>query len=196
LYALAVSEVSWWLAPHPAWEPTENWDENVPVVRYETDAEVVLIDPFLPPDDSFDPHGKPVRVLLTQAAHYRGTADLVDRFGASVWAPPHAWWKHRPNPVTAGDLPVGVEAIELDGEPQQVVFFIREHAMLVAGDVLSGTGGRLHVFVDDADPERLLPALDRLADLPIDRVIIPHGDPILENGAARIRAAVGEARSG
>ena len=191
-----MSEVSWWFAPHPAWEPGENWDENVPVVRFETGAEVVLIDPFLPPDGSFDPHGKPVRVLLTQPAHYRGTADFVERYGASVWVPPHAEWRRRPRPASTEELPRGVEMLELDGEPQQVVFFIREHALLVTGDVLSGTGGTLHVFVDEADPELLLPALDRLADLPIERVIIPHGRPILGDGAARIRAAVAEARAG
>jgi len=52
------------------------------------------------------------------------------------------------------------------------------------------------VFVDEADPERLLPSLDTLADLPIDHVIIPHGDRIPADGAARIRAAVAEARRG
>ena len=190
-----MTELTWWLSPHPDWEPTENWPEEVPVVRYETDDEVVLIDPFLPPGDDFDPHGKPVRVLLTQGAHYRGTVDFVERYGASVWAPPKAAWRKIPNPATTDELPPGVEVIELDGEPQQVMFFIREHATLVSGDVLSGTGGRLHVFVDEADPERLLPALDALADLPIERVIIPHGDLILENGAARIRSAVAEARA-
>ena len=191
-----MSELSWWLAPHPDWAPTEDWPEEVPVVRFETDDEVALIDPFLPPDGAFDPNGKPVRVLLTQGAHYRGTADFVDRYGASVWTPPRAVWRKIPNPATTDELPRGVEAIELDGEPQQVVFFIREHATLVSGDVLSGTGGRLHVFVDEADPERLLPALDALSDLPIERVIIPHGDLILSDGAARIRAAVAEARRG
>jgi glyoxylase-like metal-dependent hydrolase (beta-lactamase superfamily II) len=191
-----VSELSWWLAPHPDWESGEDWDEEVPVVRYETDDEVALIDPFLPPHDSFDPHGKPVRVLLTQPAHYRGTADFVERYGASVWVPPRAVWRKRPNPATTDELPRGVEAIELDGEPQQVVYFIREHATLVTGDVLSGTGGRLHVFVDEADPELLLPSLDALANLPIERVIIPHGEPILSDGAARIRAAVAEALPG
>ena len=189
-----MSELSWWFAPHPDWEPTEDWPEEVPVVRYETDDAVVLIDPFLPPDDSFDPRGKPVHVLLTQGAHHRGTADFVARYGASVWAPPHARWRKRPNPSTTNDLPRGVEAIELDGEPQQVVFFIREHATLVTGDVLSGVGGRLHVFVDEADPGRLLPALEALAELPIERVIIPHGDLVLSAGAARIRAVVAEAR--
>jgi glyoxylase-like metal-dependent hydrolase (beta-lactamase superfamily II) len=191
-----VSELSWWFAPHPAWEPGEDWNENVPVVRYETDDEVALVDPFLPPEGSFNPHGKPVRVLLTQPGHYRGTADFVERYGASVWVPPHAEWRRRPNPATTKELPRGVEAIELDGEPHQVVFFLPDHATLVTGDVLTGTGGRLHVFVDEADPERLLPSLEALGDLPIARVIIPHGDLILSDGAARIRAAVAEERRG
>src|SRR5262245_49334778 len=184
------------MSPHPDWEPTEDWPEEVPVVRYETEAEVVLIDPFLPPDGRFDPHGKPVRVLLTQGAHYRGTADFVERFDASVWAPPSAVWRKIPNPATTDKLPPGIEAIELDGEPQQVVFLIHEHATLVTGDVVSGTGGRLHIFVDEADPERLLPALESLADLPIERVIIPHGDPVLSDGSKRIREAVAESRDG
>jgi glyoxylase-like metal-dependent hydrolase (beta-lactamase superfamily II) len=129
-----MSDLSWWFAPHPEWEP--------------------------------------------------------------VWAPPRAVRRKFPNPATTNELPTGIEAVELDGEPQQVVFFIREHATLVTGDVLSGTGGRLHVFVDEADPERLLPSLNALADLPIERVIIPHGDLILSDGAARISAAVAEAGSG
>src|SRR5262249_53448001 len=69
--ALGVGTISWWLSPHPDWEPGEDWPEEVPVVRYETADEVVLIDPFLPPDGAFNPGGKPVRVLLTQRAHYR-----------------------------------------------------------------------------------------------------------------------------
>ena len=190
-----MSELTWWFSPHPEWEPDENWPEEVPVVRYETADEVALIDPFLPAEDDFEPHDKPVRVLLTQPAHYRGTADFVERYGASVWVPPRAAWRKRPNPATTEQLPQGVEALELDGEPQQVVFFIREHATLVSGDVLSGTGGRLHIFVDEADADRLLPALDAVAELPIERVIIPHGELILSDGAARIRAAVAEARA-
>jgi glyoxylase-like metal-dependent hydrolase (beta-lactamase superfamily II) len=191
-----VSQLSWWFTPHPEWEPGEDWPEGVPIVRYETDDAVAVIDPFLPPDDDFDPHGKPVHVLLTQPAHFRGTTDFADRYGASVWVPPRAAWRKRPNPATTKELPQGIDAIELDGEPQQVVFFIRDHATLVTGDVLSGTGGRLHVFVDDADRERLLRSLEALADLPIDQVIIPHGDRIPTDGSARIRLAVAETRRG
>jgi glyoxylase-like metal-dependent hydrolase (beta-lactamase superfamily II) len=192
-YSVGVSSLTWWFAPHPAWEPGEDWPQEVPVVKYETDEEVVLIDPFLPPTADFEPHQKAVRVLLTQPAHYRGTADFVNGYGASVWGPPKAEWRKRPNPTTSRDLPSGVEAIELDGEQQQVVFFIRDHATLVTGDVLSGTGGRLHVFVDEADPTRLLRALRALGELPIEQVIIPHGELIARDGAARIRTAVTEA---
>ncbi|MFL5954039.1 MAG: hypothetical protein ACJ76I_08015 [Gaiellaceae bacterium] len=191
-----MSELTWWFSPHPAWEPGEDWPRDVPVVRYETDDEVALVDPFLPPVGEFDPHGKPVRVLLTQPAHYRGTADFVERFGASVWVPPRAEWRKRPTPATTAELPRGIEALELAGEPQQVVFFVREHRTLVSGDVLSGTGGRLHVFVDEADPDLLLPALEALAELPIERVVIPHGDIVETGGAERIRAAVREAQRG
>src|SRR5206468_4072665 len=105
-------------------------------------------------------------------AHYRGTADFVERYGASVWAPRRAHWPpKRPDPATTDELPPGIEAIELDGEPQQVVFYIPAHATLVTGDVISGTGDRLHVFVDEADRVRLLPALERIAELSIERLI-------------------------
>lgn len=165
------------------------------MVRYETEAEVALIDPLLPPDDSFDPHGKPVRVLLTQPAHYRGTADFVERYGATVWAPPKAEWR-RPKPSTTDELPVGIEAIELEGEPNQVLFFIPEHATLVSGDVLTGRDGVMHVFVDEPERDPLLASLERIAARPIERVIVPHCETAVftEEGSAHIRAAVAEAR--
>jgi glyoxylase-like metal-dependent hydrolase (beta-lactamase superfamily II) len=191
-----VGTLTWWLSPHPDWEDGEDWPEEVPVVRYETEEEVVLFDPFLPPDGSFDPGGKPVRVLLTQGAHYRGTADFVERYGASIWAPPKTRWRKIANPATTDELPRGVEVIELDGEPQQVLFFVREHSTLVSGDVLTGRDGVMHVFVDEADREPLLESLERVAELPIERVIVPHCEtPEFLDGAAQIRAAVAEARA-
>jgi hypothetical protein len=190
-----VTSLSWWFAPHPAWEPGEDWPQEVPVVCYETDAEIALIDPFLPADDSFDPHGKPVRVLLTYPAHYRGTDDFVGRYGATVWAPAKAEWRRRPKPSTTDELPDGIDVIELDGEPNQVLFFIPEHATLVSGDVLTGRDGVMHVFVDEADRNPLLASLERIADLPIERVIVPHSEnPLFTDGSAQIRAAVAEAR--
>jgi glyoxylase-like metal-dependent hydrolase (beta-lactamase superfamily II) len=138
-----------------------------------------------PPDGSFDPAGKPVHVLLTQRGHYRGTDEFVARYRASVWGPPPC----------SRDLPAGVEAIDLDGQPGQVLFFFPEHGTLVSGDVLTGRDGVMHVFVDDAEHEPLLDSLERVAELPIQRVIVPHCEtPVFRDGSARIRAAVAEAR--
>lgn len=82
-----MSDLSWWLSPHPDWEPGEDWPQAVPIVRYETDDAVAVIDPLLPPDDDFDAHGKPVHVLLTQPAHFRGTADFVGLHESELRSP-------------------------------------------------------------------------------------------------------------
>jgi hypothetical protein len=66
----------------------------------------------------------------------------------------------------------------------------------VTGDVISGTGEQVHVFVDDADASRLLPALERIAELPIERLVIPHGAVLEPDGAAHLRAAIAETRGG
>jgi hypothetical protein len=99
-------------------------------------------------------------------------------------------------PGDDGGAAAGVEAIELDGEPEQVLFFIPEHATLVSGDVLTGRDGVMHVFVDEAEREPLLDSLERVAELPIERVIVPHCEtPEFLDGATHIRAAVAEARA-
>jgi glyoxylase-like metal-dependent hydrolase (beta-lactamase superfamily II) len=193
----------YWLAPHPEWTPEENWPEEVPCVVYETRGALVLIDPLLPRGEEdevlrrLDAAGKPVQVLLTAPWHARGTRDVVDRYGASVWAPPAARWKG-PSLQTTSELPEGVEALQPDGDDYEALFFVPEHRTLVTGDVFSGTGGRFHVFVADevADTGAFLDSLDRLGELPIERVLIAHGEPVLSDGAARIREAVADARSG
>jgi glyoxylase-like metal-dependent hydrolase (beta-lactamase superfamily II) len=168
--------------------------------RYEAGDSDVLIDPQLWPDgdDAFLALGeRPVRVLLTSPWHERDARLIVDRYGASVWAPPEARWKG-PSLKTTDELPAGVEAIAPAGDENQAMFFFPAQRTLFTGDVFSGTGGRFHVFVDEEDisePGSFLDSLARLADLPIDRVLIAHGESIFEHGAERIRQAVEEARS-
>ena len=166
--------------------------------RYESPDSVVLIDPQLWPDgdDAFLGLGeRVVRVLLTSPWHERDTRLIVDRYGASVWAPPTATWKGPPL-TTTGDLPDGVEAIFPRGDLNQALFFFSDQRTLFTGDVFSGTGGHFHVFMDEediSDPEPFLDSLADLAELPIERVLIAHGESIFEHGAERLRKAVEEA---
>jgi glyoxylase-like metal-dependent hydrolase (beta-lactamase superfamily II) len=170
--------------------------------RFEAPDSIVLVDPQLWPDgdDAFLALGeRPVRVLLTSPWHERDARLFVDRYGASVWAPPRARWKS-PSLTTTDELPAGVEAIAPAEDDNQVLFFFPAQRTLFTGDVFSGTGGRFHVFFDpdEIDEEARavwLDSLSDLAELPIDRVLIAHGESIFENGAERIRDAVAEARA-
>jgi glyoxylase-like metal-dependent hydrolase (beta-lactamase superfamily II) len=191
----------YWLAPHPAWEPGENWPEEVLCVYYEGPDGVVLIDPQVPRADEeerfwraldrdVERAGGSVHVLLTAPWHDRSTTRFVERYGASVWAHPDAVWKGRPLTTTV-DLPAGVDALLPDGNAWgQALFYIPEHRTLVTGDVFSGTGGQFHVFLDEPDPDPFLAWLPRLLDLPIERVLIAHGAPILSGGREAIREAL------
>jgi glyoxylase-like metal-dependent hydrolase (beta-lactamase superfamily II) len=193
----------YWYAPHPAWRPYENWPEGVLCAYYEAADALVLFDPLVPrgEEDKFwraldgdvERLGQPVRVLLTGPWHARDTTLVVERYGADVWAHPEALWKDHPVLTTTAELPAGVEAILPDGnEEGQAFFLIREHRTLVTGDMFSGTGGVFHVFVspDEPNPEAFVASLHQLLELPIQRVLIAHGEPVLSDGVARIREAL------
>ncbi|MEP6909137.1 MAG: MBL fold metallo-hydrolase [Actinomycetota bacterium] len=192
----------YWLAPHPDWNPSENWPEEVLCVYYEGPDALVLFDPLVPRgeeaefwdalDTDVDRVGLPVRVLLTSPWHARDTKLFVERYGADVWAHPEALWKG-PSLKTTDEVPAGVETFIPDGnEEGQAFFFIREHKTLVTGDMFSGTGGRFHVFIseDEPNPDAFRAWLPSLLELPIERVLIGHGDPVLSDGLAAIRAAL------
>ena len=190
------------MAPHPEWEPDENWPEDVLCVYYAAADGTVLIDPLVTRgkedefwqflDGAVERRGLPVRVLLTAPWHARDAAVVAARYDASIWAPPGARWKG-PVLTTTAELPAGVEALLPDGDRDQALFFIPAAGSLVTGDVFSGTGDRFHVFVDDEVTEPFLAWLPRLAALPVESVLIAHGEPVLADGAARIREAVAEA---
>ena len=193
----------YWYAPHPAWGPDENWPEGVLCAYYEAPDALVLIDPLVPrgEEDEFwqaldrdvERLGRPVRVLLTTPWHDRDTTLVVERYGADVWAHPEALWKDDPVLTTTDEVPVGVEAILPEGnEEGQALFFVREHRTLVTGDAFSGTGGAFHVFIspDEPNPEAFFASLTQLLGLPIERVLIAHGEPVLTDGLAEIRKAL------
>ena len=191
----------YWYAPHPAWEPGENWPEGVLCAYYEAPDALVLFDPLVPrgEEDEFwraldadvERLERPVRVLLTAPWHDRDTTLVVERYGADVWAHPEALWKG-PVLTTTDQLPLGVETVLPDGNDQgQAFFFIREHRTLLTGDMFSGTGGRFHVFVaEEPNREAFLASLPQLLELPVERVLIAHGEPVLSDGVARIREAL------
>ena len=188
----------------------EEWKEAVGCVFYETRDGIVLVDPLVPPEESDrfletlerEVAGRPVHVLVTIFWHTRSAAALVERYGARVWAPTtsRAAVARRAGVVTdafrPGDaLPGGVEAFRT-ARRSEVVYWIPQQASLVPGDVLLGTEtGGVRMCPESWLPSStkhsdLAASLELLLDLPIKRILVSHGEPVLENGHAALAAGL------
>jgi len=177
-----------WTAPHPEWKDGDDWEQEVGCVYYEAPDATVLIDPLVPPaadrqrffealDRDVERRGLPLAIVLTCEWHGRSAQELAERYGAS------------------GEARRGVEAHELR-DVEERVWWIPEHSALVPGDVLLGDGaGGIRVCPDSwlgehATRESIRADLRPLLDLPVERVLVSHGEPVLSDGGAALERAV------
>jgi hypothetical protein len=137
---------------------------------------------------------------------------MVERYGARVWA--HARGQgaigRRAGPVSdpfrVGDrLPGGVRAFAT-ARAAEVVYWIPEHGALVPGDVLLGEGakgggtrsagpGGLRLCPESWLPEgkghgALAGSLHPLLDLPVERILVSHGEPVLDRAREALAIAL------
>ena len=203
-----------WVAPHPDWTPDEGgpdgWDRDVGCVSYETPEALVLFDPLVPePAEPFwseldrmvEGAGRSPDVLLTVYWHARSADEILERYGARVWA-------HEPatervaertrftETFRPGDaLPGGVQALDAS-RAGEVLFWLPPHRALVCGDVLLGAaGGGVRTCPDSWLPdgvtaEDLRASLRHLLELPVEMVLVSHGKPVLADGRAALARAL------
>jgi glyoxylase-like metal-dependent hydrolase (beta-lactamase superfamily II) len=109
-----------WEAPHPQWEATEPWSENVSSYAIDDHERLLLFDPLAVPSELLDLAARRDTVIvLTAPWHERDAQSLVERLGAAVYTP---------LPDTAQDLMdmYGVTADQAgDGSPD-LVWLLRE----------------------------------------------------------------------
>jgi hypothetical protein len=175
-----------WKAVHPDWTPKDGgptgWEQEVSSYAYDAGETLVLFDPQSPPglvDELAS--GKEVAVALTCSWHGRSAEELRERLGASVWSP-----------GGDGELPAGVEAFD-GGDDEEVALWIAEHGALVTGDGLL-VRERLEVPATWVPKgmtlaefkQRLMPLLE----LPVELVLVTHGEPVRENGGVELRNAL------
>jgi len=188
-----------WTAAHPEWEHAEHWGPEVGSVYAELPEALVMVDPLVALDDEdrfwealdrdVERVGKPVHVLLTVHWHERSVAAVLERYKATLW-----------RPEEKGTLPAGVHAEVVKGSDWvEALFFLEPHRALIAGDLLIGRpGGGVELPVgwfpkgeQDWAEQKLKPELrKRLAELPIELVVVSHGEPVLEDGAAALERAL------
>jgi hypothetical protein len=187
-----------WTGSHPEWNHAEHWGPEVGSVYAQLPDAVVVVDPLVPEDSEeqfwaaldrdVERLGLPVHVLLTVHWHERSVATVLDRYKATLW-----------HPEEKGELPTRVHAeIVKGGDWVEALFFLEPHRALVAGDLLIGKDGGVELPVnwfpkgEQEWAERALrPELrERLERLPVELVIVSHGEPVLENGADALRRAL------
>jgi hypothetical protein len=181
-----------WTARHPAWkegaEPDSpgDWPPEVGCVADVTDARVVLVDPLVAEWEELDAlvEGRPVFVVTTMRFHGRSRNEVAERYGAALVS------AEQPHPS-------GVERVPIEGADETMVWLAR-HGALVPGDRLIGDGrggirmcpGSWVEYLPGYGVEELRAALSPLLELPVERVLISHGEPVLRDGQAAIRAAL------
>ncbi|HKN63737.1 MAG TPA: hypothetical protein VJV76_05330 [Gaiellaceae bacterium] len=192
---MAVTEVAPGLRRWTAWH--EEWEEAVGCLAVDTDDGLVLIDPLDPPRGL----RRPAHVLLTihwharsaQAPHvwaHKRTARLLANRGVELTDPI----------VPGSSLPGGIEAIETARQGEVVYWLPRQRAVAV-GDVLLGagakprdTGAALRLcperWLGKASHDALRASLAPLLELPVSRVLVSHGRPVLRGGGRALAAAL------
>ncbi|HSP72247.1 MAG TPA: hypothetical protein VLN26_07760 [Gaiellaceae bacterium] len=182
----------------------EEWREQVGCVYVERDAGIALIDPLVPPEDTERFHAAldhdagrataGVHVLVTVYWHTRSTRELAARHDARIWAPSRAKAAvarragEVTDPFRPGDpLPLGIEALAT-ARSSEVVYWLPEHGTLVPGDVILGAdGGGVRLCPESWLPDgvghaELRASLRPLLDLPVERILVSHGEPVLAGG--------------
>ena len=188
--------LSRWTARH------EEWNEDVGSLALETDDGLVLVDPIEPPRAVR--HAK--HVLLTVFWHGRGAGAMQ---AEHVWASSRSVRRLRNRGVTVTDpvdggerLPGGVRTFATARDGELVLWLPRQRAVAV-GDVLLGAGAKPRATEDPLRlcPERWLQgsthaelraSLRPLLDLPVQRVLVSHGEPVLRAGKRALAAVLGE----
>jgi hypothetical protein len=178
-----------WEADHPDAEPRPkagspaDWGPAVGSVAYEAPDALLLVDPLVPEDgwealDALvDRHGRRVAVITTIQYHRRSRDAVAERYGASTTRAKET-------------LPDGVETIQIAGAGETMVWLPGPRA-LVPGDRLLGDGegglrlcpeSWLRYLPSGMTRAQLREKLRPLLDLPVELVLVSHGEPVLDRG--------------
>jgi hypothetical protein len=174
-----------WTARHPEAEDDPepespaDWPAEVGSIAYSADDVLVLVDPLVVDgwdalDRLAERHAR-AAVLQTLRWHKRSCKDAVARYDAST------------------EPPAGVEPIEI-ANADETMFWLAAPCALVPGDRLIGDGaggvrpcpdswlGYIRREGGEIDEPALRAALRPLLDLPIELLLVSHGEPILSDG--------------
>jgi hypothetical protein len=185
----AVAPGLWlWRLEHPEWDAEAGWGPVVNSTCVESGGEIAVLDALAPPEDSevwtrLDTR-PPTFAVVLKPDHVRDVDLFVRRYGIPAYGPDVF---HRGDvPETelewigpGSELPGGIVALYDGRNRNETPLWIPEVATIVFADALmTDAEGVLRVCATSWHEERVLPALRELLDLPFERIVVAHGEPV------------------
>lgn len=180
-----------WRIDHPTWSPDDGGDRVVTSVCVEEGGEVTVIDALAPPMGSdiwerLDAN-PPTMAVVLKPDHVRSVDLFVNRYGLPAYGPD----VFQKDDIPESDLtliypsyvlPGGFIALYDGRGRNETPLWLPEHKTIVFADALTTFGGELRAWATPWHEERALPALRAMLDLPFQRIVISHGDPVHSRG--------------
>jgi len=159
----------------------------------ETGGEVAVLDPLAPPEDADEIWARldarpPTLAVVLKPDHVRDVDVFVSRYDARAFGPYLFWRTNIPETELEGiepgsELPGGLVALYDGRDRKETPLWLPEQQTLVFADALTAPEGELLVWATPWHEERVLPALRALLELPFERVIVSHGEPLHDRAA-------------
>jgi glyoxylase-like metal-dependent hydrolase (beta-lactamase superfamily II) len=182
-----------WRTEHRDWSPEVDWEPLVTSTCVSSGGEVALLDPLAPPEGATDVWDRldanpPTLLVVLKPDHVRDVDLFVRRYGARAFGPSLFWRHDIPEtdlePIEPGSSLAGGLVALYDGRGRnETPLWLPEQRALVFADALTAPGGELRVWSTPWHEERVLPALRALLELPFERVIVSHGEPVHDRAA-------------
>jgi len=177
-----------WRREYPDWRPRADWGPAVASTCVESGGEVVVIDALAPSDDAAEIWERldarpPTVCVVLKPDHVRDVDAFVRRYGARGFGP-RLYFRHdipetQLEPFEPGDeLPGGLVGLYDGRGRNETPLWLPEQRTIVFSDALTAPHGELLVWTTPWHEERVLPALRKLLELPFERVIVSHGEPV------------------
>jgi hypothetical protein len=186
-----------WRLEHPEWNEHCDWQEVVTSTCVDAGDERWLLDPLLPPADTTEVWDRlaerpPTAVALLIPDHHdrmswsdrqlRSVDAVVTRYRCRAFGPDD-WSNNKPPKtnlqkiVPNEDLPGGLMPFRDPRGWSETPLYIPQQKTLVFGDALTERGGVLRIW-GTPHIERARSDLRAMLDLPFERLIISHGQPV------------------
>jgi hypothetical protein len=179
-----------WRSRHADWSPP--WDPLASSFCVHAGGEIIVIDPLTPVGSEavwarFDAE-PPTAVAVLIPHHVRDVDGVIERYGAQGFGP-RLYLRHdipraELAPIEAGVvLPGGLIAVYDGRDRGETPLWLPEHRALVFADDVRGTAEGLRIWDVPWYEQRTLPAMRALLDLPFERVLTSHGNPVHDRAA-------------